>query len=137
MIYLRNLDLIGYLMTGRLLSIAKNNLQWVYSYMRWVLSVCHKNKWLDLWWKLVTSLIFVFWRRTRKHSYWRKKYFRPIRMFSCPPLKSKRKTNKFTLQIMSLIFEQTKDLFIKNRTRTVLKLLLFWFDFLWISLYNT
>ena len=29
-----------------------------------------------------------------------------------------------------------KDLFIKNRTRTVVTLVLFWFDFLWISLYH-
>ena len=30
---------------------------------------------------------------------------------------------------------QIKDLFIKNQTRTVVTLLLFWFDFLWRSLY--
>jgi hypothetical protein len=29
-----------------------------------------------------------------------------------------------------IVFREDKDLFIKNRTRTVLKLLLFWFDFL-------
>ena len=32
-------------------------------------------------------------------------------------------------------FTVYKDLFIKNQTRTVVTLLLFWFDFLWISLY--
>ena len=36
--------------------------------------------------------------------------------------------------IMTLV--EAKDLFIKNRSRTVVKLLLFCFDFLWISLWD-
>ena len=33
------------------------------------------------------------------------------------------------------LYESSKDLFIKNRIRTVEILVLFWFNFLWISLY--
>ena len=33
--------------------------------------------------------------------------------------------------------ERPKDLFIKNRSRTVVTLVLFYFDFLWVSLYFT
>jgi hypothetical protein len=38
-------------------------------------------------------------------------------------------------KMQKLIDESSKDLFIKNWTRTVVTLLLFWFEFLWISLY--
>ena len=48
------------------------------------------------------------------------------------------KTKKPRLTIFCVINEKSsyKDLFIKIRTRTVVKLLLFWFEFLWISLYQ-
>ena len=62
-----------------------------------VLLFCHKNKWHDLWRKLITCLFL------RKHSYLPKKHFRRIRMFSCPPPKTKKKWRvNFTSQIMFL-----------------------------------
>ena len=49
--------------------------------------------------------------------------------------KIKIKANKYLYQILWYHSWVYKDLFIKIRTRTIVKLLLFWFDFLWISLY--
>ena len=40
-----------------------------------------------------------------------------------------------TIKCIEMIVFVNKDWFIKNRTRTVVTLVLFWFDFLWISLY--
>ena len=43
---------------------------------------------------------------------------------------------QFITQTSARYRYQYKDLFIKNWTRTVVKLLQFWFDCLWISLYS-
>ena len=49
---------------------------------------------------------------------------------------AKKEGRKFnTTRVLSKLFDTiSKDLFIKNWTRIVVKLLLFWFNFLWISL---
>ena len=40
---------------------------------------------------ILQIFVFVFWRGTRKHFHWSKKYFRPIKIFSCPPSINKNK----------------------------------------------
>ena len=76
--------------------------EWI---IRRVLLVCHKNKWRDLSQKLVTSLGFFYQRGTRKHPYWSKIFFGPMKRFSCPPsINKKQRSDKFLWQITSLIF---------------------------------
>ena len=63
---------------------------------RRVLLVCHKNKWLVLWRKLI-SCFFFYLRGTKNIPIVPKKYFWSMRIFFCPtPLKNqKTTTNKW------------------------------------------
>ena len=65
--------------------------------------------------KLVTFLGFLYQRGTRKHSYWYKIFFGPMKMFSCPP--SIKKTNEVTN-----FCDKSRHLFLwqTNRTRLLI-----------------
>ena len=65
--------------------------------------------------------VFVYWRGTRKHFHWSKKYFRPIRIFlgpmkvfSCPPSINKNKE-------VTCFCDKSRHLFLwqTNRTRLI------------------
>ena len=67
---------------------------WVgsFNYFKQVLLVCHKNKWRDLWRKIVAYLFLFLWGWTRKHFNWSKIFLGPVKIFSCPPSKNKKHT---------------------------------------------
>ena len=58
--------------------------------------------------------VFVCWRGRRKHFHWSKKYFRPIRMFSCPPSINKNKE-------VTTFCDKSRYLFLWQTNRTRLK----------------
>ena len=61
-----------------------------YKYYNWL--TCSQHRTLqNIWIPILQIFVFVYWRGTRKHFHWSKKYFRPIRMFSCPPSINKNK----------------------------------------------
>ena len=71
--------------------------------------ICHKNLSLLYFCSLKLTL-----RRTRKHFHCSKKYFRPIRMFSCPPsIKKPKEVTSFCDKSRHLFLWQT------NRTRLI------------------
>ena len=96
--------------------LSKINLQ--KQFFRRVLLVCHKNKWRDLSQKTCHFYVFVYWRGTRKHFHWSKKYFRPIRMFSCPPSTNKNKE-------VTCFCDKSRHLFLWQTNRIRLMILFF------------
>ena len=62
--------------------------------------------------------VFVYWRETRKHSYWLKIFFGPMKMFSCPPSINK---NIVLNKEVTNFCDKSRHLFLwqTNRTRLI------------------
>ena len=60
---------------------------------------------------------FFYWRWTKKHSYWLKIFFGPMKMFSCPPSINKNKE-------VTSFCDKSRHLFLWQTNRTSLELLL-------------